>query len=58
MHPANDRWSYDVTSFLIGWVHTQNDPWGYAISIVWTPFWNLHKNGYCVSKFVMIDHAS
>ena len=27
MHPANDRWSYIVTSSLIGWVHTQNDPW-------------------------------
>ena len=26
MHPANERWRYIVTSSLIGWVHTQNDP--------------------------------
>ena len=31
MHPANERWRYDVTPSLIGWVHTQNDPLGYAI---------------------------
>ena len=26
MHPANERRSYNVTSSLIGWVHTWNDP--------------------------------
>ena len=26
MCPANERRSYNVTAFLIGWVHTQNDP--------------------------------
>ena len=26
MHSANGRWRYNVTSFLIGWAHTQNDP--------------------------------
>ena len=26
MHPANERRCYIVTSSLIGWVHTQNDP--------------------------------
>ena len=26
MHPANERRRYIVTSSLIGWVHTQNDP--------------------------------
>ena len=30
MHPANDRWCYNVTSSLIGWAHTQNDPCYYA----------------------------
>ena len=25
--PANERWRYTVTPSLIGWVHTQNDPW-------------------------------
>ena len=27
VHPANERWRYIVTSSLIGWMHTQNDPW-------------------------------
>ena len=27
MHPANERRRYIVTSSLIGWAHTQNDPW-------------------------------
>ena len=27
MHPANERWCYRVTPSLIGWVHTQSDPW-------------------------------
>ena len=27
MHPANKKWRYNVTSFLIGLVHIQNDPW-------------------------------
>ena len=27
MHPANERRRYIVTSPLIGWVHTQNEPW-------------------------------
>ena len=26
MHPANEGWHYIVTSPLIGWVYTQNDP--------------------------------
>ena len=28
MCSANERRLYDVTSSLIGWAHTQNDPWG------------------------------
>ena len=27
MRPANERRRYIVTASLIGWVHTQNDPW-------------------------------
>ena len=27
MRPANERWRYSVMPSLIGWVHTQNDPW-------------------------------
>ena len=26
IRPPNERRRYNVTSFLIGWVHTQNDP--------------------------------
>ena len=26
MHPANERPRYNVTSSLIGWAHSQNDP--------------------------------
>ena len=32
MRPANERWLYNVTSSLIGWAHTQNDPCFYIIS--------------------------
>ena len=27
MQPANEKQHYNVTSFLIGWEHAQNDPW-------------------------------
>ena len=27
MGPANERWRYTVTPSVIGWVHTQNNPW-------------------------------
>ena len=27
MHPANERQGYNVTSSLIGWAHSQNDPY-------------------------------
>ena len=27
MHPANEKWHYNVTLSLIGWAHSQNDPW-------------------------------
>ena len=27
MCPANEIWHYNVTSSLIGWVHSQNEPW-------------------------------
>ena len=34
MRPANERWRYTVALSLIGWVHTQNDPWSYRVFIV------------------------
>ena len=27
MPPANERWHYNIMLSLIGWVHSQNDPW-------------------------------
>ena len=35
IHPANERWRYNVTSSLIGWAHTQNDPWNWVIQRWW-----------------------
>ena len=32
MCPANESWCYNVASFLIGWAHTQNDPWSWSVS--------------------------
>ena len=40
MHSANERRRYIVTSPLIGWVHTQKDPWV------------LHKDIYFLLQFV------
>ena len=31
MRPANEGWCYNVTSSLIGWAHTQNDPYGTSV---------------------------
>ena len=32
MHPANERWCYNVTSSLIGWADAQKDPCSHLIS--------------------------
>ena len=34
MCPANERQRYNVTSSLIGWTHSQNDPWGHRLDLV------------------------
>ena len=41
--PANERWHYIVTSYLIGWVHTQNGSWLHSIIviIVFTQKWGV-----------------
>ena len=33
MRPSNERWRYSVTPSLIGWAHTQNDPW-YSLDVL------------------------
>ena len=30
--PANERWRYNVTLFLISWAHAQNDPYNFVIT--------------------------
>ena len=36
MRPANERRRYNVTSSLIGWAHTQNNPWiQHEVSGLW-----------------------
>ena len=42
MGSANKRRRYNVTSSLIGWVHTQNDPW--ISSFVNTLYFQNHQN--------------
>ena len=34
MHPVNERWRYILTSYLIAWAYSQNDPWGHQANIV------------------------
>ena len=44
MRPANERWRYNVTPSLIGWAHTQNDPWFNVEDVALTvgvPAWGL-----------------
>ena len=33
MHPANKKWCYILTSSLIGWAHTQNNPFSTGVNI-------------------------
>ena len=43
MYPIKERWRYNVTSSLIGWLETQNDPCWYAIEITFlADQWALH----------------
>ena len=50
---ANERWRYNVTLSLIGWVNTQNDLWGVLIvSFVFSLKKLIHKHW-----FVMISDA-
>ena len=41
MHPANERRRYIVTTSLIGWAHTQNDPWPILIMFCWLKMINI-----------------
>ena len=45
--PSNWRRRYNVASSLIGWAHTQNDPWYHTFIEI---FWNLSNVGIAPSK--------
>ena len=47
MRPANERRRYIVTSSLIGWAHTQNDPW-WTLCTLWVTF-GLYNDLACKS---------
>ena len=49
MRPANERWRYILTSSLIGWMYTQNDPW---CSIMLSLY---NRRGMGVTKALLIN---
>ena len=50
MGSAKERRRYTVTSSLIGWAHTQNDPWIYAIQVIIVIFIDLGVFHYTIGK--------
>ena len=55
MHPANERRLYIVTSSLIGWAHTQNDPVTHALYYrIWP--WVYVKNDCVITVALGINH--
>ena len=55
MHPANERWRYNVTS-LIGWAHIQHDPCATG-AIIWLPQcqWHNPQMGKWITQVQFID---
>ena len=39
MRPANESWRYTVTPSLIGWAHTQNDPWEFLQTLDYSKYY-------------------
>ena len=56
MHPDNERWRYRVTSSLIGWVHTQNDPWYFQFAYRTTIIKDQHWSEKQTTKDSQEDH--
>ena len=59
MGSANERWCYIVTSSLIGWTHTQYDPWATISGVnfnngVWAPQSNLIQIHIAIIGTIMI----
>ena len=49
VHPANGRRRYIVTSSLIGWAHSQNDPW-----LLWSAIRYLSGDQFLFSADLII----
>ena len=62
MRPTNERWHCNVTSSLIGWVQTQNNPcWSHiprranasiTYPITWIPPLVTHRESICLSQIL------
>ena len=61
MDSANERWSYIVTSPLIGWTHTQNDLcWYLSVNVYAVDFIPIHtpaRHVWCVKKMQLYDNS-
>ena len=59
MRPANERWRYSVTPSLIGWAHTQDDPWfwtaKYGIKCFSWSLADMKPFGSCVQTRVHVN---
>ena len=53
MRPANEIRRYNVTSSLIGWAHTQNDPWCIRNHPAWPHMscWSVKHDVFSVMTF-------
>ena len=63
MRPANERRRYTITSSVIGWAHTQNDPCIFDIRIAdllstLRPLRSIDKMDYVKHKYCMIIYDS
>ena len=51
MRPANERRRYIVTTSLIGWTHTETDPWGGCVLMLMWPTFAVWLGQYTDSRF-------
>ena len=55
MHPANRRRHYIVTLSLMGWVHTQNDPWVPAHVLLHKGAWQSADDSTNLDLFLLLS---
>ena len=54
--PTNERWRYNVTSSLIGWAHTQNNPWVCKPTVYPVIRDHLHHQARSVHIYHWLNH--